>query len=76
MLLKKRYRDDLSETRPSHAAVLAEKGATTTRADQFKAVLEKKEENVQANDILFKHSLQLQQVEQRQTLMEQNISSL
>jgi hypothetical protein len=38
LLLKKRYRDDFSETRPSHKEVLAEKASTTKKADKFKAV--------------------------------------
>lgn len=56
--------------------MLAVKDSTVRRADKFKEILKKKEENVQANDILFKHSLQLQQVEQRQNDMETSLSNL
>ena len=77
---KKRYNwqeqiDDVTE-RPSYKQVQIEKRKTVKQTDAFKAIRKERQNEVQTNDILFQHTLDLQDLRSRQVHLEESFESL
>jgi len=62
--------------RPAYRELKTEKQATIKKTDAFKVIRKERQTEVQTNEILFKHTLDLQDLQQRQTHLEENFEHL
>jgi hypothetical protein len=77
ILLKKRYaKKKASDERPTFAQVREAKKETINKTDKFKVVRKRRTQEVQTNEILFKHTLDLQAIHERQENLESNMEDI